>query len=85
MAKPYKMERITNIARLLAPPPMSAKNEFAPRPADPTRIPGRDCNVSTRNGSGASKTATPPARNGKKPANDVKSLFKFPSFRTLSK
>ncbi|MGD0304955.1 MAG: response regulator [Candidatus Acidiferrales bacterium] len=85
MAKPYKMERITNIARLLAPPPMSAKNEFAPRPADPTRIPGRDCNVSTRNGSGVSKTATPPARNGKKPANDVKSLFKFPSFRTLSK
>ncbi len=85
MAKPYKMERIANIARLLAPPPMSAKHEFAPRPADPTRIPGRDCNVSTRNGSGGSKSATPPMKNGKKPVNDVKSLFKLPSFRTFSK
>ena len=80
MAKPYKMERIANIARLLAPPPATGKNDFAPRPADPSRIPGRDCNVSTRNGSG--KTA---AKNAKKSALDGKSIFKLPSFRTFSK
>ena len=86
MAKPYKMERVANIARLLAPPPSSSKNQFTPRPADPTRLPGRDCNVITRNGAGASKNGTTAKNgNGKKSAVDAKSLFKFPSFRTLTK
>jgi CheY-like chemotaxis protein len=87
MAKPYKMERVANIARLLAPPPSLTNNQFTPRPADPTRLPGRDCNVITRNGAGASKNGAAAHKNGngKKSGADAKSLFKFPSFRTLSK
>ena len=42
MAKPYKMERIANIARVLAPPPALKADALTARPADPTRLPGRD-------------------------------------------
>ena len=77
MAKPYKMERIANIARVLAPPPALRANALAPRAADPTRLPGRDMTAS-RNG-GAKNG------NGKKAGLDTKTLFKFPSFRTSSR
>ncbi len=91
MAKPYKMERIANIARLLAPPPSRVNNQFTPKPADPTRLPGRELNGATRNGNGGgygfNKNAGAATKNGngKKAGLDTKSLFKFPSFRTSSK
>jgi CheY-like chemotaxis protein len=79
MAKPYKMERIANIARVLAPPPALKADALTPRPADPSRVPGRD--MAARNA--AAKAAA--AKNGKKPGLDAKALFKFASFRTSSR
>ena len=83
MAKPYKMERIANIARVLAPPPALKADALTPRPADPTRLPGRDHGyVAQRR---AAKAAAAKNGNGKKAGLDAKTLFKFPSFRTSSR
>lgn len=84
MAKPYKLERITHIARLLAPPPSSQLNQFTPRPADPSRIPRRDNGVTVRNGNGAAKKAAPAKNGNAKPGvanGNGKGIFKFPTFR----
>ena len=81
MAKPYKMERIANIARVLAPPPALKANPLTSRPADPTRVPGRDM-MTSRNGGAKSAAAS---KIGKKTGVDAKTLFKFPSFRTSSR
>ena len=82
MAKPYKMERIANIARVLAPPPALKADALTARPADPTRLPGRDM-VTSR--TAAAKAAAAKNVNGKKAGLDAKTLFKFPSFRTSSR
>jgi twitching motility two-component system response regulator PilG len=82
MAKPYKMERIANIARVLAPPPALKADALTARAADPTRLPGRDM-MTSRNG--GAKTAASKNGNGKKAGLDAKTLFKFPSFRTSSR
>ena len=82
MAKPYKMERIANIARVLAPPPALKADALSARPADPTRVPGRDM-VASR--AAAAKAAAAKNGNGKKGGLDAKTLFKFPSFRTSSR
>lgn len=76
MAKPYKMERLGHIVRLLAPLPEQLQPACTQRPPDPTRGFGRDSNVTQRNGNGAS-------RNGAKKSNGngAKPRFKFPSFR----
>ena len=76
MAKPYKMERLGHIVRLLAPLPEQLQPACTQRPPDPTRGFGRDSHVTQRNGNGAS-------RNGAKKSNGngAKSRFKFPSFR----
>jgi CheY-like chemotaxis protein len=84
MAKPYKQERITHIARLLAPPPSAQHHSFTPRPADPSRIPGRDSNVMVRNGNGATKKAASAKNGNAKPGSsngNGKGIFKFPTFR----
>ncbi len=84
MAKPYKLERITHIARLLAPPPSTQQNQCTPRAGDPSRIPGRDSGVMVRNGNGAAKKAAP-AKNGNAKSGvsigNGKGIFKFPTFR----
>jgi CheY-like chemotaxis protein len=76
MAKPYKQDRMGHIVRLLAPLPEHLQKTSAPRPADPTRVPGRDCTLNGRmqnivRGGGA----------GKRNNGNGKSRFKFPSFR----
>jgi len=78
MAKPYKQDRMGHIVRLLAPLPEHLQSTAAPRPADPTRVPGRDCTLNGRmqnivRGNGNSKKT---GTNG-----NGKSRFKFPSFR----
>jgi CheY-like chemotaxis protein len=77
MAKPYKMERLGHIVRLLAPLPEQLQPACTQRPPDPTRGFGRDSNLTLRGGSGS--------RNGSKKTNSnvngAKSRFKFPSFR----
>jgi len=78
MAKPYKMERLGHIVRLLAPLPEQLQPACTQRPPDPTRGFGRDSNVTQRNGAsrnGAKKS------NGNANSNGAKSRFKFPSFR----
>lgn len=77
MAKPYKQDRMGHIVRLLAPLPEHLQNVAAPRAADPTRVPGRDCTLNGRmqnivRGGSAKK----PNTNG-----NSKSRFRFPSFR----
>jgi twitching motility two-component system response regulator PilG len=79
MAKPYKMERIANIARVLAPPPALKANALSPRVADPSRVPGRDLMTPRAKAAAAAKNGV------KKPGLDAKALFKFPSFRTSSR
>jgi CheY-like chemotaxis protein len=68
MTKPYKLERLGHVARLLAPPSLefcSQKVSTAPRPADPSR----------RFGYVAATTAQP------KSAQNGSRRFRFPSFR----
>jgi CheY-like chemotaxis protein len=76
MAKPYKMERLGHIVRLLAPLPEQLQPACTQRPPDPTRGFGRDSNVTQRNGA-SRKGAKKSNGNG----NGAKSRFKFPSFR----
>jgi CheY-like chemotaxis protein len=79
MAKPYKMERLGHIVRLLAPLPEHLQSTAAQRVPDPTRGFRSDCNVTQRNGNGSTAL-----RNGAKKTNGnstTKSRFKFPSFR----
>jgi CheY-like chemotaxis protein len=76
MAKPYKMERLGHIVRLLAPLPEQLQPACTQRPPDPTRGFGRDSNVTQRNGNGASRSSAK-----KSNGNGAKSRFKFPSFR----
>jgi CheY-like chemotaxis protein len=84
MAKPYKMERLGHIVRLLAPPPEHLQSTAAQRIPDPTRGFRSDCNVAQRgangNGSGTSRNGAAKKSNGN--GNGApKSRFKFPSFR----
>jgi hypothetical protein len=79
MAKPYKQERLGHVVRLLVPLPEHLQNIVAPHTADPTRVPGRDGNASSRNlrlvhGHGSAKKTNNNGSNGK-------IRFKFPSFR----
>ena len=78
MAKPYKMERLGHIVRLLAPLPEQLQPVCTQRPPDPTRGFGRDSNVTQRNGNGASRNG---AKKSNGNSNGAKSRFKFPSFR----
>ena len=78
MAKPYKMERLGHIVRLLAPLPEQLQPVCTQRPPDPTRGFGRDSNVTQRNGNGASRNG---AKKSNGNGNGAKSRFKFPSFR----
>ncbi|HEY4879085.1 MAG TPA: response regulator [Candidatus Acidoferrales bacterium] len=78
MAKPYKMERLGHIVRLLAPLPEQLQPVCTQRPPDPTRGFGRDSNVTQRNGNGASRNG---AKKSNVNGNGAKSRFKFPSFR----
>jgi CheY-like chemotaxis protein len=78
MAKPYKMERLGHIVRLLAPLPEQLQPVCTQRPPDPTRGFGRDSNVTQRNGNGASRNG---AKKSNANGNGAKSRFKFPSFR----
>jgi CheY-like chemotaxis protein len=80
MAKPYKMERLGHIVRLLAPLPEQLQPVCTQRPPDPTRGFGRDSNVTQRNGNGASRNGAKKS-NGNGNSNGAKSRFKFPSFR----
>jgi CheY-like chemotaxis protein len=77
MAKPYKLERLGHIVRLLAPLPEHMQAPSTQRTPDPTRGFRADSNVSLRT-NGA-------ARNAKKSngsaASNLKSKFKFPTFR----
>jgi CheY-like chemotaxis protein len=41
MAKPYKLERLGHVVRLLAPPPNANNSLLRPHPVDPTRRVGR--------------------------------------------
>ncbi len=77
MAKPYKMERLGHIVRLLAPLPEQLQPACTQRPPDPTRGFGRDSNVTQRGASGSRNGSKKPNRN----INGAKSRFKFPSFR----
>jgi CheY-like chemotaxis protein len=79
MAKPYKMERLGHIVRLLAPLPEQLQPACTQRPPDPTRGFGRDSNVTQRGASGSRNTAKKTNGNGN--VNGAKSRFKFPSFR----
>jgi CheY-like chemotaxis protein len=79
MAKPYKQERLGHVVRLLVPLPEHLQNIVAPHTADPTRVPGRDGNASSRNlrlvhGNGSAKKSNNNGSNGK-------IRFRFPSFR----
>jgi CheY-like chemotaxis protein len=59
MAKPYKQERLGHVVRLLSPLPEHLQNVVAPHTADPTRVPGRDCNArnaATERKNGAAKS-----------------------------
>ena len=78
MAKPYKMERLGHIVRLLAPLPEQLQPVCTQRPPDPTRGFGRDSNVTQRNSNGASRNG---AKKSNVNGNGAKSRFKFPSFR----
>jgi CheY-like chemotaxis protein len=78
MAKPYKQERLGHIVRLLAPLPEHLQSTGTQRVPDPTRGFRSDCNVTQRNGNGASRNgAKKSATNG----TATKNRFKFPSFR----
>jgi CheY-like chemotaxis protein len=79
MAKPYKMERLGHIVRLLAPLPEQLQPACTQRPPDPTRGFGRDSNVTQRGASGSHNSAKKTNGNGN--VNGAKSRFKFPSFR----
>jgi CheY-like chemotaxis protein len=72
MAKPYKQERLGHIVRLLAPLPEHIEKTAAPRPADPTRVPGRD--FAAHNNHRARKGGNSKSLFGKL-------LNKFPAFR----
>ncbi|HXM07029.1 MAG TPA: response regulator, partial [Candidatus Acidoferrum sp.] len=78
MAKPYKMERLGHIVRLIAPLPEHLQPVCTQRPPDPTRGFGRDCNVTQRGNTGSRNSAK--KSNGNTNGNG-KSRFKFPSFR----
>jgi CheY-like chemotaxis protein len=81
MAKPYKMERLGHIVRLLAPLPEQLQPACTQRPPDPTRGFGRDSNLTQRgSNAGASRNGTKKS-NGSGNSNGTKSRFKFPSFR----
>jgi CheY-like chemotaxis protein len=81
MAKPYKMERLGHIVRLLAPLPEQLQPACTQRPPDPTRGFGRDSNLIQRgSNAGASRNGTKKS-NGSGNSNGTKSRFKFPSFR----
>jgi CheY-like chemotaxis protein len=76
MAKPYKMERLGHIVRLLAPLPEHLQPACTPRPPDLTRGFGRDSHVTQRDSNGSRKGAKKSNTNG-----NGKNRFKFPSFR----
>lgn len=78
MAKPYKQDRMGHIVRLLAPLPEHLRKIAAPRAADPTRLPGRDCTLN-----GRMQSIVRGNTNTKKSNinGTGKSRFKFPSFR----
>jgi hypothetical protein len=83
MAKPYKLERLGHIVRLLAPLPEHLQAPSTQRVPDPTRGFRSEASVALRqsitndkqrNGNAAKKS------NGHASAN-LKSKFKFPTFR----
>jgi CheY-like chemotaxis protein len=81
MAKPYKLERLGHIVRLLAPLPEHMQAPSTQRPPDLTRGFGREA-AAWRNGT-ANTNGKPRTTNGKKSnaASNLKSKFKFPTFR----
>jgi CheY-like chemotaxis protein len=81
MAKPYKMERLGHIVRLLAPLPEQLQPACTQRPPDRTRGFGRDSNLTQRPSNGGASSNGTKKSNGGANGNGAKSRFKFPSFR----
>jgi CheY-like chemotaxis protein len=81
MAKPYKLERLGHIVRLLAPLPEHLQAPSTQRTPDPTRGFRADSGVTTRNASGTSRNGNGTKKSNGTATSNLKSKFKFPTFR----
>jgi hypothetical protein len=85
MAKPYKLERLGHIVRLLAPLPEHLQAPSTQRVPDPTRGFRSEASMALRQSITHDKQRNAANGNTKKSAGNgsanIKSKFKFPTFR----